>query len=73
LNIVVFFIEVPGDEYPLLMNEAGLGLRFPALAIGKNRKDGARRFCGRSGTEFIADVTRIASQVAVNEMQGLIP
>jgi hypothetical protein len=26
------------------MNKAGLGLRFPALAIEKNRKDGALTF-----------------------------
>jgi hypothetical protein len=30
----------------LLMNKAGLGLRFPALAIEKNRKNGARNSFG---------------------------
>jgi hypothetical protein len=47
------------------MNKAGGGLRFPALATEKSRKNGARSFCG---TAFIAlAVTSDASRAAQDD------
>jgi excinuclease ABC subunit C len=42
-------------------------LRYPALAIGKNRKNGARGICSGFGVESMADVTGNASLATLNQ------